>query len=352
MKNWCTCLLKSTAKVVDAAKTIDSSQAKIAVVVDELGKLLGCVTDCDVRRAIVRGLDMESTPVTQIMTLNPKKIIQGSSEFSIHQMMLNQNVRQLPVIDENGIVCGVRILQEFESSRNIRKNAVVIMAGGLGTRLRPLTNDCPKPLLKIGDKPILEIILENFIQQGFCNFYISVNYKAEMIENYFGDGNKYGVSIQYLKEKNKLGTAGALSLLPKNIIEPIIVMNGDLLTKVNFIKLIEHHINNHADATMCVRDYRYQIPYGVVETKDWSIESLREKPTYSALVNAGIYVLNGNLLADIPQNEYFDMTDLFELNVSKKCNNIAFPIREYWIDVGRIEDFERAQEEFYEVGHD
>lgn len=352
MENWQMCLLKSTAKIVEAAKVLDSTLAKFVAVVDDKNALMGCITDCDVRRAIVLGLDMESTPVTQIMTLNPKKITKGLSEFSIHQLMINQNVRQLPVIDENGIVCDIRILQEFESYCNIRKNAVVIMAGGLGTRLRPLTNDSPKPLLKIGDKPILEIILENFIQQGFCNFYISVNYKAEMIENYFGDGNKYGVSIQYLKEKNKLGTAGALSLLPKNIIEPIIVMNGDLLTKVNFIKLIEHHINNHADATMCVRDYRYQIPYGVVETKGWSIESLREKPTYSALVNAGIYVLNGNLLADIPQNEYFDMTDLFELNVSKKRNNIAFPIREYWIDVGRIEDFERAQEEFYEVGHD
>lgn len=352
MENWQICLLKNTAKIVEAAKVIDSTPAKFVAVVDDKNLLLGCITDCDVRRAIVRGLDMEATPVTQIMTLNPKKIIKGSSEFSIHQMMLNQNVRQLPVVDENGMVCDVRILQEFETSRNIRKNPIVIMAGGLGTRLRPLTNDCPKPLLKIGDKPILEIILENFIQQGFCNFYISVNYKAEMIENYFADGSKYGVNIQYLKEKNKLGTAGALSLLPRNIVEPIIVMNGDLLTKVNFIKLLEHHTNNNADATMCVREYRYQIPYGVVETKDWSIESLKEKPTYSALVNAGIYVLNSNLLDDIPKNKYFDMTDLFELNVSKKRNNIAFPIREYWIDVGRIEDFERAQEEFCEVCHD
>lgn len=346
MENWRKCLLINTAKVVDAAKVIDSTQAKIALIVDESGVLLGCITDCDVRRAILHGVNMETSNVTEIMSLEPKTALQESSDFYMHQIMLNKNVCQLPVVDVNGVVQGLRILQEFDSSRTSRHNPVVLMAGGLGTRLRPLTDDCPKPLLKIGDKPILEIILENFIQQGFSDFYISVNYKAEMIERYFGDGSNYGVSIKYLKEKQKLGTAGALSLLPKGICEPIIVMNGDLLTKVNFIQLLEHHENNNSDATMCVREYRYQIPYGVVETKDWNIESLREKPTYSAFVNAGIYVLNSDVVADIPENQYFDMTDLFELNVKKQRSNLAFPIREYWIDVGRMEDFERANAEF------
>ena len=347
MENWHKCLLINTAKIVDAAKVIDSTQAKIALIVNELGVLLGCITDCDVRRAILHGIDMEKSSVAEIMSLEPKTALQGSSDVSIHQIMLNKNVRQIPLVDANGIVHGLRILQEFESSRISRHNPVVLMAGGLGTRLRPLTDNCPKPLLKIGDKPILEIILENFIQQGFFDFYISVNYKAEMIEAYFGDGSSYGVHINYLREKKKLGTAGALSLLPKGITEPIIVMNGDLLTKVNFNQLLEHHINNHSDATMCVREYRYQIPYGVVKTTDWNIESLKEKPTYSAFVNAGIYVLNSELIDDIPHNQYFDMTDLFNLNVKKNRNSLAFPIREYWIDVGRMEDFERANEEFY-----
>lgn len=347
MENWRTCLLINTAKIVEAAKVIDSTQAKIALVVDENNVLLGCITDCDVRRAILRGIDMEKTPVTEVMSSKPKTVTLGISDFSIHQMMLNKNVRQLPVLDKNGVVCGIRILQEFDSLQPCHTNPVVLMAGGLGTRLRPLTNDCPKPLLKIGDKPILEIILENFIQQGFSDFYISVNYKAEMIEQYFGDGSNYGVQIRYLKEDQKLGTAGALSLLPKSIKEPILVMNGDLLTKVNFVQLLDHHINNHSDATMCVREYRYQIPYGVVETQGWNIESLQEKPTYSAFVNAGIYVLNSEVIDDIPRNQYFDMTDLFNLNVKNKRNNLAFPIREYWIDVGRMEDFERANEEFF-----
>lgn len=348
MDNWRNCLLISTSKIVDAAKVIDSTQAKIALIVDANDVLLGCITDCDVRRAILRGIDMETAIVTEVMSLAPKTAKSGISDFAIYQMMLKNNVRQIPVIDGNGVVCGLRIMAEFNSLHISRTNPVVLMAGGLGTRLRPLTNDCPKPLLRIGDKPILEIILENFIQQGFSDFYISVNYKAEMIEKYFGDGSAYGVHINYLEEKKKLGTAGALSLLPEGITEPIIVMNGDLLTRVNFNQLLEHHIDNHSDATMCVREYRYQIPYGVVKTTDWNIESLQEKPTYSAFVNAGIYVLNSELIKDIPCNKYFDMTDLFNLNVKKNRNSVAFPIREYWIDVGRMEDFERANEEFYE----
>ena len=346
MNNWEICLLNSSATIMDVAKTIDASPAKIALVVDDNRKLLGCITDYDVRKAVLCGMDFVESCAVSIMNKDPKFIREDASDVLIHQTMLNRNVRQLPLVDEKGIVCGLKTLSEFDVSRLKHTNPVVLMAGGLGTRLRPLTDNCPKPLLRVGDKPIMEIILENFIQQGFSNFYISVNYKADMIEDYFGDGNRYGVSIQYIREKKQLGTAGALSLLPEDISEPVLVMNGDLLTKVDFGQLLDCHRYRQADATMCVREYRYQVPYGVVDIDDWEIKGLKEKPLHSVFVNAGIYMLQPDVVRDIPKDSYFDMTDVFSENLKKKRKNIAFPIREYWMDVGRLEDFERAREKF------
>ena len=349
MENWEICLLESSAKIIDAAKVIDASEAKIALVVDDNRKLLGCITDYDVRKAVLCGMDMLGNHAVSIMNKKPKVVRKDVSDVLIHQAMLNRNVRQLPLLDEKGIVCGLKILSEFDASRLKHSNPVVLMAGGLGTRLRPLTDNCPKPLLRVGDKPILEIILENFVQQGFFNFYISVNYRADMIEEYFGDGSRYGVNIKYLRENKRLGTAGALSLLPEDISEPVLVMNGDLLTRVDFGQLLDYHKYRRADVTMCVREYRYQVPYGVVNIankEDWEITGLIEKPSYSTFVNAGIYMLNADIVKSIPKETYFDMTDVFSDNLKKKRKNMAFPIREYWMDVGRLEDFERAREEF------
>lgn len=347
MDNWKDCLLGEDAKILDAARVIDSTFAKIAIIVDKENVLLGCVTDYDVRKAVLRGISMSDTSVNEIMSKQPKTALEGISDTIIHQMFLCRNVRQLPIVNRDNIVCGLKTLWEYENRNVKRANPVVLMAGGLGTRLRPLTDNCPKPLLKIGGKPILEIILENFIQQGFYNFYISVNYKAEMIEKYFGDGSNYSVSINYLKENKRLGTAGALSLLPEALKEAVIVMNGDLLTKVDFNQLLDYHIYRNADATMCVREYSYQVPYGVIDIDNFEIKMLREKPSYTSFVNAGMYVLQPDIIKEIPHDTFFDMTDLFNLNIQKKKRNLAFPIREYWIDVGRMEDFERASEEFF-----
>lgn len=347
MDNWKTCLLNEDARILEAARVIDSTFAKIALIVNKDNVLLGCVTDYDVRKAVLRGISMSEGSVNEIMSRHPKKALDGLSDTIIHQMMLDQNVRQLPIVDKDNIVCGLKALWEYET-RNIKHaNPVVLMAGGLGTRLRPLTDNCPKPLLKIGGKPILEIILESFIQQGFYNFYISVNYRAEMIEKYFGDGSNYGVSINYLRENKRLGTAGALSLLPENLREAVVVMNGDLLTKVNFNQLLDYHTYRHSDATMCVREYSYQVPYGVIDIDNWEIKMLREKPSYTSFVNAGMYVLQPEIIKSIPHDTFFDMTDLFNRNIQQNKRNLAFPIREYWIDVGRMEDFERASAEFF-----
>ena len=344
MNNWRACLLGEGKRVIDAVKVIDNSIAKIAIVVDDDGALVGTVTDYDVRQAVLRGESMDVS-VKTIMNSSPKYV---SNTVMSHQMRAafeQENVRQLPIVDERGVVVDVALQQDFVLRRQKRSNPVLLMAGGLGTRLRPLTDSCPKPLLKIGSRPILEIILESFIEAGFSDFYISVNYKAEMIKEYFGDGSKFGVRISYLQEDKRMGTAGALSLLPHKLTEPLIVMNGDLLTKVDFNQLLEFHNKHRAVATMCVREYRYQVPYGVVRFDNWRIEALEEKPEHIEFVNAGIYVLNTEFYSDIQKGEYLDMTTLFEEQLSTK-KLLVFPIREYWMDVGRIEDFSRAQEDY------
>jgi NDP-sugar pyrophosphorylase family protein len=220
------------------------------------------------------------------------------------------------------------------------------MAGGLGERLRPLTDSCPKPMLHVGGKPILENILESFIDQGFCNFFISVNYMAEAIIDYFGDGSCWGVSINYLREDKRLGTAGALSLLPSTPEEPFFVMNGDLLTKIRFDSMLQFHKEHKAAATMAVREYDFQVPYGVVKMNGAQIQSIDEKPIHKFFVSAGIYLLAPEVMAHVPNGQHLDMPNLFEQTSSAGGVATAFPLREYWIDIGRLEEFEKAQNEW------
>ena len=225
------------------------------------------------------------------------------------------------------------------------------MAGGLGTRLRPLTNDCPKPLLKIGSKTVLEILLENFIEQGFHHFYFAINYKGQLIKDYFGDGSRFGVTIRYLQEQERLGTAGALSLLPEVPHLPLLVMNADLITKVNFQQLLNFHHEHHAEATICVREYKQVVPYGVVHIsqEDYQLLDIKEKPEHTLFVNAGIYVLNPSLLQYVPKHVHYDMPDLLTSIVKNKYFVATFPIREYWLDIGRLEDLQKAHQDYDEV---
>jgi NDP-sugar pyrophosphorylase family protein len=227
-----------------------------------------------------------------------------------------------------------------------KPNAVVIMAGGLGTRLHPLTQDTPKPMLKVGGKPILETIIQSFVDQGFVNFFVSLNYKAEVITNYFGDGSQLGATINYLHEKSRLGTAGGLSLLPQNIHAPIIVMNGDLLTRISVEALLDFHERESAVATMVVREDHYQVPYGVVEVDGTQIIGLEEKPVQRHLVNAGIYVISQTGLENIPTDTFYDMPTHFAKLSANGHRTAAFPLHEYWVDIGRLDELERAQREW------
>jgi len=226
---------------------------------------------------------------------------------------------------------------------------VVLMAGGLGTRLRPLTAEIPKPLLKVGDKPILETILLSFIECGFHRFALAVNYKSEQIEAYFGDGQNFGAEIEYLHEEKRLGTAGALSLLTEKPTEPVFVMNGDLLTKVDFAEFLDYHQNANVAATMGVREYSWQIPYGVIETENGQITRITEKPTHTCYVNAGLYTLSPAAVALVKSGVYLDMPDLFGELISRREKTTVYPIRDYWLDIGRMDDFRRAQSDYLSV---
>lgn len=323
-----------------------SESAHTLLVVDDSGKLIGTVTDGDVRRAILNGLTT-GAPVSSVM--NPKPLVLNGDQLKnkkVVQEAVEKSIHLIPIIDENHLLIDY-ILPKKDQVDPVRPNKVVILAGGLGTRLRPLTNDCPKPLLKLNSKPILERIVESLKGQGFRHFFFAVNYKAKMLQDYFKDGSHFGVKISYLIEKEPLGTAGALSLLPESTDgSPVVVMNGDILTKVDLSNVLKFHSEHKSRATMCVNEYEHRVPYGVVHIgNNYEIQDIEEKPSINLLVNAGIYVINPDLLQLIPKNHYFDMPSLFEAVKVKQFQTAVYPLKEYWLDIGNKDDFERAQEE-------
>ena len=323
------------------------SQQQIILVVDEERRLLGTVVDGDVRRGILKKVSLES-PIAEIMKQTPATITSETDRTEALAIMEKRGIRHIPVLDGDGRVIGLESLSEL-LRRPRRDNWIVLMAGGEGNRLKPLTDDTPKPLLKVGDRPLLETIVGSFINQGFRKFYIAVNYKAEMVEGHFGDGSQLGVAIEYLREDKPLGTAGALSLLPERPSAPIVVMNGDVMTSVNIEQLLSFHEEHGAAATMCVREYDFEVPYGVAELNGEILTGVSEKPVQSFFVNAGIYLLNPEALDLIPTNERYDMTALYQDLISRGNPTIAFPLREYWLDVGRIADLEQAHRDFPKI---
>lgn len=347
MNRWKEVLISPDTTILKAIKIIDEGTLQIALVVDASNKLLGTVSDGDIRRAILNGI-LFDRPVSEIMFTEPTVASCHESCEAILATMKQKKLRQIPLVDQVGCVVGLDSWDELFNIQE-RKNIVVLMAGGLGTRLGELTKDCPKSLLRIGNKPILETILENCIEYGFKQFYFSVNYKADMVKEHFGDGSRWGVDIRYIEEKKRLGTAGALGLLPEVPTLPLLVMNSDVLTKINFKHLMEFHEEHKSVATMCVREYEFQVPFGVVQVDNHRLTGISEKPVQRFFVNAGIYVLSPESLAVIPKDSFFDMPTLFERLVDNKVETTVFPIHEYWLDVGRIDDFERANGEYKDV---
>lgn len=344
---WKEVLIPPDTPVAKAIEIIDQSGLQIALVINGKGHLLGTVTDGDIRRAILKHVSLDE-PVSKIMNANPRFIYLNQPREEAVRLIKNSKVRQIPVVNNDCQVLGLEIAEELLNP-SPRDNWVILMAGGMGSRLKPLTASCPKPLLKVGQKPVLETILESFIEQGFRNFYISVNYKAEMIMEHFGNGSRWAVDIRYLHENQRLGTAGAMSLLPFKPTEPLLLMNGDILTKVNFGQLLDFHQKNLTQATICIREQCSQIPYGVVTIDKNRLRQIDEKPLHCFFINAGLYVLNPEVLDYIPVGSYFDIPDLLKTLLHKGKEIAVFPVREYWIDIGRFDDLERANNEFSEV---
>jgi len=344
MSSWNSLLIGVNDSLESAIKVLNQNELKIVLVVDDNQRLLGTVTDGDIRRALLNGSVM-SDNISLIMNDHPTTADESLAYSEIVSLMLSKGLVHMPIVDKNGALCGLETTKVI-GERSLYDNPVFLMAGGIGKRLQPLTNEVPKPLLKIGGVPILETILNQFISAGFHNFYISVYYKAEMIENYFGDGSKWNVSIRYIREKEPLGTAGCLGLVPRTGQKlPMILINGDILTQVNFEQLLNFHIDSDSNATMCVREYDFQVPYGVVQADNGFITNIVEKPVHKFFVNAGVYVLDPMILDAIDGSNYLDMPNLLESEIRNGNKVSMFPIHEYWLDIGQMEQFEKAQQD-------
>ncbi len=346
-KDWKNIVVSPAASLQETLQRLDEGGLQIALVMDDDCHLAGTVTDGDVRRALLRGQGLD-TPVTEVMNPNPVTGLLLEEPEIWQRTMQRHSLHHLPLLDAAGCVSDlVRYEVPLEPERNTQ---VIIMAGGLGARLRPLTNDIPKPLIKVGSKPVLETIIENFEAQGFHDITLCINYKGDLIREHFGDGSELGVNIRYVEEPDRMGTAGALTLLPQPPTEPFIVMNGDLLTKVDFVRLLDFHQRQGFSATVAMREYSYQVPYGVMEIdQQYRVMRMVEKPVERRHVSAGIYILSPEVVEHIPGSQYHDMPTLFNTLMDSGRSVGSFPLRDYWIDIGRMEDLERASAEFTEM---
>ncbi|WP_455949222.1 nucleotidyltransferase family protein [Helicobacter pullorum] len=332
--------IDENAKLQEALQKIGSKDGlRILIVENAKGDFVGILSDPDIRRGILSGMKVEDT-IKNIVQRKPIVAHIDDDLEKLLELSAMHNIYQIPIVNNDGKVVKIeKILEKLVSP--IYPNRVVIMAGGLGTRLRPLTENIPKPMLKVGDKPILQIIIEKFYKQGFREITLCVNYKSHIIEDYFEDGTKFDVNISYVKELKRMGTAGALGLINDIGSTPFIVTNGDILTEVDYGKMLEFHIQKKSLATMGVREYSYQNPYGVIREKMGIIQSIEEKPYYNFLVNSGIYILDPLVINKMPKDTYFDMTNLFE-QLMPSQRTYSYPIRDYWIDIGRISEYEQA----------
>lgn len=345
MEDWKDIILKPDNLIVEALKIIDGNHSHFCIVTDEEKKLIGTITDGDIRRGLLNGNDLES-PVKNIFNPNPIYSDQNATNQDVLSLMNTHGIKQLPIVDKQNQVVGVQLLDELLNQAPTIENPVVLMVGGKGTRLGSLTKECPKPMLKVGDKPILELIVSNFKEHGFKNFIFCTNYLSQIIKDHFKDGSDFGVNITYVQETEPLGTAGALGLITEKIDKPFIVMNGDILTKVNFTNLLDYHLEHQSEATICVRKHHFEIPYGVVHLDQENIEEIEEKPQLDFFVNAGVYVLSPEALKRVKPNEKLDMPCLLQRIKENQQELVAFPLREYWIDIGQLNDYQRAAKDY------
>ena len=349
-------LLSPDAPLMAAVRSIEATRRRIAVVVDDEHRLLGTLTDGDVRRCLLAGGSLQ-TPLSQAMNSSPLVAEEGAPAGYLLDLMRKRNVMALPVVDGEGRFKRLVHLIDLELSNKVTPvpaefDFAVIMAGGEGARLRPLTATIPKPMVDIGGTPLLERQIESLAKAGISRIYLSVNYLGHVIEQHFGDGTGFGVEISYLREKEKLGTAGALALLPERPDRPIVVMNGDILTTSDFGSLYAFHQAHAAQVTVAAVDYRISIPYGVINTEGAFVTGLVEKPSQRFLCNAGIYAVSPQALNLLQGTGHLNMTDIIDSCLVRHMPVAVFPVHEYWSDIGTPDDLEKARTFFAQLGRD
>ena len=334
----------------DVIACLERNGQATALVVDAEGRLLDVITDGDIRRAILGGLELEA-PVNTLSSRRihskypqPVSAPVGTDDTSLLRMMQEQSVRQIPVLDENGRVARLVFLRDLLPDETWPLQAV-IMAGGYGKRMLPLTEHMPKPMLPVSDKPLLERIVQQLREAGIKRVNVTTHYKAEVIAQYFGDGREFGVEIQYINEDQPLGTAGALGFISGSDDDPLLIVNGDIVTRMNFRAMVDFHRDHQADMTVAARLHEVAIPYGVLETKGLEVTGISEKPVVRHFVSGGVYLLNKAMQRYVPKGQSFDMPDLIRTLIENGHRVVSFPIHEYWLDVGRHADYERAQED-------
>lgn len=334
--------LPENSTLADAISNLDASHLRIVLVVSEEKVLLGSISDGDIRRGLLRGLNLKSR-INSIINRNPLTVPPEMNKEMALQIMQANKIFQLPIVDKCRRVVGLHLWGEVSASPE-RSNVIVIMAGGIGKRLRPHTENCPKPLLPVRGKPMLEHIIEHARSEGFIHFVLAVHYLGQMIEDYFGNGDRLGVKIDYLREQSPLGTAGALELLNPSPNEPFVVTNGDVITDIRYGELLDFHIRHKASATMAVRVHEWQHPFGVVQTQGAEIVGFEEKPVIRSNINAGVYALNPDALNSLAAGDHCDMPTLFERLQEKAKLTVAYPMYEPWVDVGSLEDLKVAND--------
>ena len=343
-EGWQNALLNVGVTITQAIRGLDDTGLQIALVVDSAGTFIGTLTDGDIRRGLLSGLDLNS-PIEPIVCREPLVVPAHIERETALEIMRVNKVRQVPIIDEDQHVVGLHLWDEILVPTEL-PNLMVLMVGGRGARLGSRTEQCPKPMLPVNGKPMLEHIIEGAKDSGFKHFALAINYLGHIIEDHFGDGSGWDVEIDYLREDTALGTAGALSLINPRPEIPFVVSNGDVLTDIRYSELLAFHEHHHATATMAVRMYELQHPFGVVHSEGIDIVRFEEKPIARSYINAGVYVLDPRALDALSVGEHCNMPSLFQLLQSKSERTIVYPVHEQWLDVGRVDDLERAQAEY------
>lgn len=338
---WRQATANADATIEDVIHILNQVALKIVLVVGEAGELIGTISDGDIRRGLLKGLDITS-PIESIIHRDALVVPPDMDHAMVMRLMVANKIQQIPVVDADRQVVGLLLWDEI-TTPNRRPNLMVIMAGGMGTRLLPHTENCPKPMLHVAGKPMLEHIIERAKLEGFSHFVLAIHYLGQMIEDHFGNGERLGVKIDYLREQLPLGTAGALSLLIPRPGVPFVVTNGDVITDIRYGELLDFHIRHGAAATMAVRVHDWQHPFGVVQTQGVEIIGFEEKPITRSHINAGVYALDPNTLDALTADNRCDMPTLFERLQAKSKRTVAYPMHEPWLDVGRPDDLVAAR---------